>query len=151
MNIRAFLPSDQKSAYEIAKQTPEGWSLQAFDHCWQAPYCSLVGEWQGDLLGFIVLWQAEDRLEILNIAVDIAHQRQGYAKQLLQKAIDYFKQQSLRVLQLEVRSSNWAARNLYEQLGFQVVGVRPGYYLKAGTLREDAILYDFSPLFYENS
>jgi len=62
--------------------------------------------------------------EILFLAVDPAHRRQGIARALLQNQIesqsgDWF---------LEVRASNTPAISLYESVGFTAVGTRPDYY-----------------------
>ena len=48
-----------------------------------------------------------------------------------------------RVMTLEVRLSNAAARSLYQQFGFRPVGVRPRYYSDNG---EDALIMTTEPL-----
>src|SRR5262249_11518023 len=76
-------------------------------------------------LGFLVTRQtAPHEHEILNLAVDPAHRRQGIARALLRDALsqanaDWF---------LEVRESNVPAIALYRSLGFEQVALRPGYY-----------------------
>ena len=79
----------------------------------------------GRIAGFLVSRQVADReREILNVAVHPDFRRLRIATELLQNEIlnrpgTHF---------LEVRESNFAARRLYEQLGFEVIGTRPGYY-----------------------
>jgi len=51
-------------------------------------------------------------------------------------------QDKLGGVRLEVRSSNSAARKLYENFGFVVDGVRHGYYSDTG---EDALMMSMDP------
>jgi len=79
----------------------------------------------GNVAGFVVSRQVADReREILNIAVHPDFRRLGIATELLRAELA----RSPGAHFLEVRESNTPARRLYEQLGFQVVGERPGYY-----------------------
>ena len=59
-------------------------------------------------------------------------------KSLLDNRGKIFEMVSERVF-LEVRTSNVTAYNLYESLGFNEIGVRPGYY-PAYIGREDALV-----------
>jgi ribosomal protein S18 acetylase RimI-like enzyme len=79
----------------------------------------------GAVAGFIVSRQVADKeREILNIVVHPDFRRLGVATELLRNEIV----RSPGAHFLEVRESNAAARRLYERLGFQAVGTRPGYY-----------------------
>ena len=79
----------------------------------------------GAVAGFVVSRQVGDmEREILNIVVHPDFRRLGIATQLLRSEI----MRSPGAHFLEVRESNLAARSLYERLGFQAVGTRPGYY-----------------------
>ena len=86
--------------------------------------CRIAGS-DSDVLGFI-LWRrvADDESEILNLVVAAEFRRQGLARSLVQMQLS--EQQGHCFL--EVRESNVAARNLYKQLGFSEIGVRPKYY-----------------------
>jgi ribosomal-protein-alanine N-acetyltransferase len=50
------------------------------------------------------------------------------------------RQNDATSLLLEVRPSNVRARRLYEGTGFEVIGVRRGYYPDHGGRREDALV-----------
>ena len=67
---------------------------------------------------------ADKEREILNVAVHPDFRRLRIATELLRAEIARPPGAHF----LEVRESNAAARQLYERLGFQVVGSRPGYY-----------------------
>jgi ribosomal-protein-alanine N-acetyltransferase len=84
-----------------------------------------VAELDGQVAGFIVSRRVADgEREILNVAVHPEFRRLGIATQLLRAEIGRWPGTHF----LEVRESNAAARGLYEALGFEVAGSRPGYY-----------------------
>ncbi len=77
------------------------------------------------IAGFLVSRAvAEMEREILNIAVHPEFRRLHVATELLRAELSRHP----GVHFLEVRQSNVAAQRLYEGLGFQAVGERPGYY-----------------------
>lgn len=79
----------------------------------------------GRVAGFIVSRAVADReREILNVAVRPDLRRLGIATELLRAELA----RSAGAHFLEVRESNAAARQLYERLGFEIAGSRPGYY-----------------------
>ncbi|MBZ5611489.1 MAG: GNAT family N-acetyltransferase [Acidobacteriia bacterium] len=80
---------------------------------------------EGRIAGFVVSRRVSDReREILNVAVHPDHRRLGIATELLRLEMARW----LGAHFLEVRESNTPARRLYEQLGFEIAGTRPGYY-----------------------
>ena len=62
--------------------------------------------------------------EILNLAVAPAHRRQGVAHALVQSCLRDFQGEVF----LEVRESNFVAKQFYKSLGFEEFIVRPRYY-----------------------
>jgi ribosomal-protein-alanine N-acetyltransferase len=78
--------------------------------------------------GYIVYWNVEDEMHILNLAVDNSYRRQGIAKKLVLSAVQRaFKKGAKRAF-LEVRASNIPARQLYANLGFIGNSIRRDYY-----------------------
>ena len=55
---------------------------------------------------------------------------------MIEKLIEYCKNENISEINLEVRISNDAAQSLYKKMGFMEVGQRPNYYEN----RETAIL-----------
>ncbi len=100
------------------------------DHLWVLCVDNLV------VALLIVRRIANDVWEILQIAVDQAHLRQGYASKLLNFLVEKAKKQSVCKIELEVRASNQAAIALYQKFDFEVEGVRKQYYQDS----EDALL-----------
>lgn len=72
----------------------------------------------------------------MSVAVRRAYRHCGIAEKMLSELTKWCKENDVYVMQLEVREGNVPALCLYEKMGFEVDGVRPGYY--GGT--EDAIL-----------
>ena len=78
-----------------------------------------------------------ERAEVIDLRVLASERRQGLGRKLLWASFTALG--DIGAVELEVRSSNVAARALYESLGFSETGLRPNYYATADG-REDAIL-----------
>ncbi len=92
------------------------------------------------LLGYLVAMPGVDEVHLLNITVAPSHQRQGWARCLLDALCLWSRGQRAQWLWLEVRASNLPARALYDRYGFQQVGIRKGYYPAGQFQREDAVV-----------
>ena len=95
------------------------------------------------LLGYFVAMKGVDETHLLNITVAPAHQRQGWARVMLDALALWSRGQGAQWLWLEVRASNAHAKAVYLHYGFREVGLRKGYYPAGGSLlnpREDAIV-----------
>ena len=80
---------------------------------------------------------AAERAEMIDLRVLASERRQGLGHQLLWASLTALG--GVSTVELEVRSSNVAARGLYESLGFSETGSRSNYYASSSG-REDAIL-----------
>lgn len=98
---------------------------------------NLVARAGGRVVAFVCAYVVVDELMINDLAVDPSWRRRGAGSALLAQVIDGARNRGCRRATLEVRPSNAAARALYEQAGFTVVGRRAGYYADTG---EDALL-----------
>ena len=87
-------------------------------------------------LAFVLAFVAAGEAEILALCVAPERQRQGLARKLLRQLAEDLAEQGTDRVYLEVRASNFAARELYRQAGFVETGRRKGYY--QGT--EDAVV-----------
>ena len=88
----------------------------------------------GEVVGYVGSQTVLQEADMMNIAVADSHRRRGIAKMLVEELI---LQLDAYQLSLEVRSSNAPAIALYENLGFQQVGLRKNYYRKP---KEDALI-----------
>ncbi len=135
--------ADLEAVMEIERlsfATP--WVRQAFTDEMARPWAHLEilrAQADGRAVAFCNYWLVADELHILNIAVHPDFRKQGHASTLARHILSAARQAKARVVMLEVRVSNHAARSLYRKLGFREVGTRPKYYADNG---EDAVLMD---------
>ena len=78
--------------------------------------------------GYVGSQSVLDEADMMNIAVHPDYRRQGIGRDLVLALAGALQKKGIRGLMLEVRQSNAPAIALYEQLGFQQVGMRPNYY-----------------------
>jgi [ribosomal protein S18]-alanine N-acetyltransferase len=138
---RAWLPAVAE-VERIAYAHP--WTAGNFSDSIQAGYHAQLltaeGTKPGDtagLIGYFVAMKGLEEVHLLNITVAPAHQRQGWARMMLDALASWSRSENAQWLWLEVRVSNLRAQTVYEQYGFRQVGLRRGYY-PAATDREDA-------------
>jgi ribosomal-protein-alanine N-acetyltransferase len=94
----------------------------------------------GDPIGYFVAQVGVDELHLLNMTVAPEHQGRGHARTLLDALARHARERALAAIWLEVRVSNQRAQRVYRAYGFDVAGLRRGYYPAAGPRREDAVL-----------
>lgn len=75
----------------------------------------------GILLGFAGILKQYDEGHIMTINVDKNYRKHGIGSILLEKLILIAKKEDLKVVTLEVRSSNYEAQKLYKKYSFEVV------------------------------
>ena len=97
----------------------------------------LVAEEDGCVVGYIGSQTVLPESDVMNVAVDPAHRRQGIGAILVEALIKELRNRYCESLTLEVRASNAPAIALYDKLGFQQVGRRPNYYRNP---KEDALI-----------
>jgi len=144
MKIRAATARDLREIIEIehlAFDSP--WSLDSFERELSLPFSRLIvavlgADPGGRLVGFLCRWLVADECHILNVAVHPQMRRAGIANRLMSDALAEARARNAKVVTLEVRRSNVAARSLYRKLGFEERRLRRNYY-GAG---EDAIVME---------
>ncbi len=95
------------------------------------------------IVGMVVVWLIADMAEVATLAVASQERGRGVGRQMLASALRLAWEAGARKSILEVRVSNTAALHLYYGLGYQAVGLRPGYYEDT---HEDALLLTLDPL-----
>lgn len=83
---------------------------------------------EGKVIGYYDLWICADEAHLLNVAVAATERRRGYGTAMVEDAIEVARGRGCRRVILEVRPSNKAAVNLYENFDFRMVTRRPHYY-----------------------
>ncbi|MFK7731947.1 MAG: ribosomal protein S18-alanine N-acetyltransferase [Pseudomonadales bacterium] len=114
------------------------WSKQSFIDSIESGHGCYCLRNDGELIAFAVVSQVLDEASLLNLGVSKAHQRKGYARQLLATALQHSMEAGASMCILEVRASNRSAIELYYDTGFYEIGQRPGYY-PSPRGREDAL------------
>jgi len=89
------------------------------------------------VLGYIIFWKVQDDVQINNIAVHPDARGRGLGEAMMRFALDTVRAMGAAFVSLEVRITNAAARRLYDKLGFEVFGIRKGYYSNPD---EDAVV-----------
>lgn len=97
----------------------------------------LVAVIEGEVVGFVGMWHVLDEAHICTLAVAPKWRRRGLGELLVLAALERAVARGATAVHLEYRARNRPAARLYNKLGFELVGVRKGYYSDTG---EDAIL-----------
>jgi ribosomal-protein-alanine N-acetyltransferase len=131
--IRAGTPADAPAIERL--------SIRAFDpgfrEAWNARQIVQALSSAGGFLliaeaealeGFALSRAAADDCELMLCAVAPEARRAGIARALVAATLAEARRRGLSRIYLEVRESNLPARRFYEAMGFQPVGLRPGYY-----------------------
>jgi ribosomal-protein-alanine N-acetyltransferase len=118
----------------------------AFGEAWSPAQCLAVLTLPGyalrvattaeELVGFAIIRWVADESELLLLAVEPAWRGQGVGSLLIRDWIELGMANGASRFFLEMRTDN-PARQLYDQMGFSIVGRRPDYYRgKDGKLRD---------------
>lgn len=90
-----------------------------------------------EIIGYIGVWIFVIEGHITTLAIDPAYRRQGLAKYLLDWIVSSLVESEVKKVTLEVRVSNQAARRLYQDYGFEELGIKEDYYQNN---QEDAVV-----------
>jgi [ribosomal protein S18]-alanine N-acetyltransferase len=138
LEIRRLLYTDLPDVIAIERRVfPTPWSLAMFvlELSKQTGIC-LAALSEQRLVGYLICSRYDTVWHVMNIAVDVDHQRIGLASALLAELYLRVDDEDARFT-LEVRRSNTVAIHLYEREGFRAAGVRRRYYQDNG---EDALV-----------
>lgn len=130
VSLRACTEADLPAILDIERASyPAAWTRTAFVYELHNRHGRfVVAEQHGRVVGYVCSWLIIDEVHILNIAVQPACRRHGIGHALLGQILVQAGQAGARTANLEVRRSNRAAIQLYQQFGFETVSVRRGYY-----------------------
>lgn len=117
------------------------WSIINFSDSIKAGYqCRVLVQPDSDLvMGYGILMIGPGEAHVLTLGVGAAWQNRGLGGKMLRYLIELSRKYQAGFVLLDVRESNTGAINLYQQLGFRQIAVRPGYY-PAMCGREDALV-----------
>jgi ribosomal-protein-alanine N-acetyltransferase len=154
LRIRSLTYPDLPQVIAIERRVfPTPWSLAMFvlelskrsGICLAATATPPDGEEY--LVGYLICSRYDTVWHVMNVAVDLDHQRQGLASAMLAQLYARVADPGARFT-LEVRRSNAVAIHLYEREGFRAAGTRRRYYQDNG---EDALVMWRTPATLEGS
>ncbi|GAA2380253.1 ribosomal-protein-alanine acetyltransferase [Catellatospora methionotrophica] len=93
----------------------------------------IATEDDGTVLGYAGLAVGQGEGWVNNIAVRRDAQRRGIGRALLEALLAEGRRHQVKQVLLEVAADNAAAQRLYAAYGFEVVGIRKGYYQPSNT------------------
>lgn len=149
MIIRQATIDDAEAIFEIENLCfPDPWSLESLEYEMEEnPAAFYVvaeieepeegGSADKLIVGYAGLWWIENEGHITNVAVRPGYRNRHIATQIVETLLDFTQEEGIDDFTLEVRRSNEAALGLYEKFGFEVEGVRKGYYRHG---KEDALI-----------
>ena len=145
MQIRPFQPSDLPRLKEITVEAFDGVSIdQAMENTfglingqhWQwrkgrhldddvarDPESIFVAEEEGHILGCITAWMDREAGvgHIPNVALTPESRGKGYGRQLIEFALDHFREHGLTHARIETLAQNNIGNHLYASIGFREV------------------------------
>jgi ribosomal-protein-alanine N-acetyltransferase len=136
--IRALRYPDLPQVIAIERRVfPTPWSMAMFvlEMSKQTGIC-LAAVSERRLAAYLICSRYDTVWHVMNVAVDLPHQRHGVASALLAELYARVGDEQARYT-LEVRRSNSVAIHLYEREGFRAAGTRKRYYQDNG---EDALV-----------
>ncbi|MFP5298859.1 MAG: ribosomal protein S18-alanine N-acetyltransferase [Actinomycetota bacterium] len=120
---------------------PRPWSLSLFmSEIGQKNTRSyIVAKLDNEVVGYAGMMFTGFEAHVTNIAVDPDHHGRKIGTKLLLTIITEAIARGAEIISLEVRVTNSAAQQMYAKFGFDVVGVRKGYYIET---KEDAYVME---------
>jgi [ribosomal protein S18]-alanine N-acetyltransferase len=138
VSLRPMQRADLDAVLAIEERAfPQPWSRSFFEKELAASQAACtVAVTGGDgrapgatsIVGYTVCWRVLDEVHLLNVAVHPRHRGGAIGRRLVEAVLDGGRATGARVVYLEVRAGNVAARRLYRRLGFRDLGVRRAYY-----------------------
>lgn len=131
LRIRRFRLADLDRLLEIERAAfpkaayPRDLFLELYEDCGKLFYVAQRGR---SIAGYTVTCVRLPRAELISIAVDPKHRRQGIAEALMKRTLARLRQAGAAKLNLMVRARNRGAIALYRDFGFRRTGKVARYY-----------------------
>lgn len=129
-------PAEMAATHAVAFPHERPWSTTEFATLLAQDTCLAAG----DARCFALVRVVADEAELLSIATDPTHRRQGLARTVMQAWMTEAAARGATRAFLEVAADNAAATALYQACGFVPCGQRRGYYRRVSRPPVDALL-----------
>ena len=141
MKLRAADASDAVALAKVhAAAFAAPWPPEAFVELLNSPGVFALVAVDRAPVGLILMRAIAGEAEVLTLAVEPTHRRQGLGRALLQAGLDGALAAGAEAVFLEVAADNPAALALYREAGFEAAGHRAGYYHRPGRIAADALV-----------
>ena len=110
---------------KLGRWSERGWKArkadQVDDDCLSNPAGVFVAEREGAIIGYIStrVDRHNERGRIPNMAVTGEARGLGLGRRLINHALDYFREQGMKIVQIETMASNEVGTHLYPSCGFE--------------------------------
>ncbi len=91
-------------------------------------------------VGFILLQQADDTADVIELCVRESARRRGIGRHLLEQSLRLSIEHGVSRVLLEVEATNKSAYKLYRSSGFELLGKRPNYYRRRAEITDALVL-----------
>jgi len=127
--IRKATTEDIDAIYRIELEGQARWSRSQFADELKLRFSNFpVMESGGVIIGFAVVWNVADEIQLNNIGIKKEHRHRGLGTVMLNHIISYPHAVPPRKIYLEVSVNNAPARSFYRKNGFIETGRRTNYY-----------------------
>lgn len=143
VSIRWMIRRDMAEVLQIERASFEyHWTEADFLHCLRQRNCiGMVAEHGSRVVGFMIYELYNNRLHILNFAVDPDFRQSGVGNQMIEKLVNKLAQQRREFITLEVRETNLQAQLFFRGQGFNATRVLRDHYQDTS---EDAYVMQFA-------
>jgi len=130
--IEKFDPSNlneileiEKNSFEKKEAFPKEYFLE-LSKKWSEGF--LVAKLGGEIVGYAIGEKSKDSGLIVSVAVKKEWRRRGIGRKLIEKLLENFKKEGMKIVFLHVREENRDAINFYQALGFKIIELVENYY-----------------------
>jgi len=122
------------------------WAEGLFHDCLKAAHydCWVCEDSEEKMTAFCIVSTMVGEATVLNLCIAADERKQGLGRKFMQHVIEKARERKAESVFLEVRPSNPAAIALYDSMGFNEIGTRPGYYKTESGEKEDAIMMAYT-------
>lgn len=137
--IRKMTAQDLDGVMRVELESfPLPWSRESYLGELSNSFASyLVCDLEGEIIGFGGIWVVFDEAHITNVAIASARRQRGLGTMLMERLEAIAREKRAQRILLEVRTSNYSAQRMYNNLGYIPTGLRKEYYTDN---QEDAII-----------
>lgn len=145
LKLETATTSDIDTILEIENRAyPVPWNRQQIEAVFYNKTIRMKLLMEDELIGYAFVSIVLDEGHLLHITIDPIHHGKRLGYFLLKAVLGLGETHNLATIFLEVRESNTPARRLYDQMGFNQVGMRKGYYPCNINGREDALVMAYT-------